>query len=47
VRESRLDVLGDLVAGHLDTERLAELIEAGPPTGLPRITTEVDQCSVL
>jgi adenosylcobyric acid synthase len=44
VREGRLDVLGDLVAGNLDTERLAALIESGPPPDLPTITTEVREC---
>jgi adenosylcobyric acid synthase len=43
-RAARLDALGDLVAGHLDTARLAELIEAGPPEGLPDIRTEVRPC---
>jgi adenosylcobyric acid synthase len=43
-RAARLDVLGDLVAEHLDTARLAELIEAGPPEGLPDIRTEVRPC---
>ncbi len=40
-REARLDVLGDLVADHLDTRRLAALIEGGPPE-LPRL--EVRSC---
>jgi adenosylcobyric acid synthase len=44
VRAARLDVLGDLVAEHLDTERLAALIEGGPPEGLPTIHTEVHEC---
>jgi adenosylcobyric acid synthase len=35
VREARLDALGDLVAGHLDTAALLRLIDAGPPAGLP------------
>ena len=35
LRESRLDALGDLVAGHLDTAALARLISGGPPGGLP------------
>jgi adenosylcobyric acid synthase len=39
VREARLDVLGDLVAGHLDTEALSRLIEDGPVPGLPVLTT--------
>ncbi|HWC80331.1 MAG TPA: cobyric acid synthase [Pseudonocardiaceae bacterium] len=35
LREARLDVLGDLVAAHLDTTALAQLISAGAPRGLP------------
>jgi adenosylcobyric acid synthase len=35
VRERALDVLGDLVAEHLDTDALWRLIEKGPPPGLP------------
>ena len=31
VREARLDVLGDLVADHLDTSALLRLIDSGPP----------------
>jgi adenosylcobyric acid synthase len=41
VRDARLDALGDLVAGHLDTGRLTTLIESGPPAGLPALHTEV------
>ena len=37
VRERALDVLGDLVEEHLDTEALWRLIEDGPATGLPFI----------
>jgi len=37
VRERALDVLGDLVEEHLDTEALWRLIEDGPVTGLPFI----------
>ncbi len=37
VRQARLDVLGDLVAEHLDTAALARLIGEGPPPGLPVI----------
>jgi adenosylcobyric acid synthase len=37
LREARLDVLGDLVAGHLDPDALLGLISAGPPPGLPVI----------
>jgi adenosylcobyric acid synthase len=43
-RAARLDVLGDLVADHHDTARLAALIEHGPPAGLPTLTTEVRPC---
>jgi adenosylcobyric acid synthase len=43
-RAARLDALGDLVADHLDTARLAALIEDGPPAGLPTLTTEVRPC---
>ncbi len=35
IRQARLDILGDLVAEHLDTEALRGLIEHGPPSGLP------------
>ncbi|WP_242905237.1 cobyric acid synthase [Actinomadura terrae] len=35
LRESTLDVLGDLVEEHLDTEALWRLIEGGAPAGLP------------
>ncbi|GAA1974036.1 cobyric acid synthase [Catenulispora subtropica] len=34
-REKQLDRLGDAVEEHLDTDRLARLIEGGAPTGLP------------
>jgi adenosylcobyric acid synthase len=43
-RAKRLDALGDLVANHLDTARLAALIEGGPPADLPTLTTEVRPC---
>jgi adenosylcobyric acid synthase len=43
-REARLDVLGDLVETHLDTKRLAALIEGGVPADLPSIATEVRPC---
>jgi adenosylcobyric acid synthase len=35
VRQARLDVLGDLIAGHLDTAAIGRLIREGPPPGLP------------
>jgi adenosylcobyric acid synthase len=37
LREARLDLLGDLVAAHLDTGALCRLIEEGPPPGLPAL----------
>jgi adenosylcobyric acid synthase len=42
VREARLDMLGDLVAGHLDTEALSRLIEDGPVPGLPVLATTLN-----
>jgi adenosylcobyric acid synthase len=36
IREARFDLLGDLVAGHLDTAAIARLIETGPPA-LPSV----------
>jgi adenosylcobyric acid synthase len=35
LRERTLDLLGDLVEEHLDTDALLRLIEHGPPAGLP------------
>ncbi len=35
LRERRLDRLADAVEEHLDTAALLELIEHGPPAGLP------------
>ncbi len=37
IRQARLDLVGDLVAGYLDTQALTALIENGPPSGLPRV----------
>jgi len=39
VRQSRLDLLGDLVADHLDTSAIWRLIENGPTCGLPFISS--------
>ena len=36
-RERRLDLLGDLVAEHLDIEALLGLARTGPPAGLPNL----------
>lgn len=38
-RERMLDLLGDLVEEHLDTNALRRLIESGPPRGLPTLRT--------
>jgi len=46
-RARRLDVLGDLIAGHVDTAALTELIEAGAPADLPTIDTEVRGVAAL
>ena len=37
-RQAHLDVMGDLVAAHLDTTTLDSLIEKGPPAGMPVIS---------
>lgn len=37
VRQRRLDLLGDLVADHIDTAAIWQLIEKGPTSGLPFI----------
>jgi adenosylcobyric acid synthase len=42
VREAHLDALGDLVAEHVDTDALADLIDGGVPALLP--TLEVRRC---
>ena len=41
-REARLDVLGNLVTGHLDTAALSRLIEDGPVPGLPALVTSLN-----
>jgi len=42
MRQARLDVLGDLVADHLDTAALGRLITGGPPPGLPSLLVSLD-----
>jgi adenosylcobyric acid synthase len=42
VRQVRLDVLGDLVADHLDTTALSRLIEDGPALGLPVLRSALE-----
>jgi adenosylcobyric acid synthase len=41
VRQARLDLLGDLVADHLDTELVTRLIEDGPPAGMPVVRSSL------
>jgi adenosylcobyric acid synthase len=41
VREARLDLLGDLIAEHADTDALWRLVEAGVPAGLPLLPSGV------
>ena len=43
VREARLDALGDLVAGYLDTAALSGLISGGPVPGLPALATSLNR----
>jgi adenosylcobyric acid synthase len=43
-RERQLDVLGDLVEHHLDTDRLRTLIEHGAPADLPDLLLERAPC---
>jgi len=43
-RERQLDVLGDLVEHHLDTDHLRALIEHGVPTDLPDLLLECAPC---
>jgi len=42
VRERRYDVLGDLVAEHLDTAALTRLITDGAPAGLPVVRAALE-----
>ncbi|MER7077805.1 adenosylcobyric acid synthase (glutamine-hydrolysing) [Saccharopolyspora kobensis] len=37
IRAGQLDLLGDLVAKHLDTDALRRLLDGGPPAGLPAL----------
>ncbi len=41
VRQARLDLLGDLVVEHLDTDAISRLIEHGAPAGLPTVRTSL------
>jgi adenosylcobyric acid synthase len=42
VRQARLDLLGDLVAGHLDGAALSRLITGGPAPGMPCVVASLD-----
>ncbi|MDA3643556.1 cobyric acid synthase [Saccharopolyspora indica] len=37
IRAGQLDLLGDLVVKHLDTDALRRLLDGGPPAGLPTL----------
>ncbi len=41
IRQARLDLLGDLVADHLDTPALTSLIKNGPPPALPCVKSSL------
>jgi adenosylcobyric acid synthase len=41
VRERRFDLLADLIAGHLDTGALRDLITGGVPSGLPTLISRL------
>jgi adenosylcobyric acid synthase len=43
IRENRLDLLGDLVADHLDTTAITGLIEHGAPRGLPSVVASLQR----
>ncbi len=41
-RERMLDLLGDMVETHLDTDALWRLIDSGPPSSLPTLCTRLE-----
>jgi adenosylcobyric acid synthase len=43
VRQARLDVLGGLVARHLDTAALGRLIAGGPVPGMPSLMASLNR----
>ncbi|MBA2471205.1 MAG: cobyric acid synthase [Pseudonocardiales bacterium] len=43
LRAAQLDLLGDLVAAHLDTGAVLDLIEHGPPPDLPFVAPGADE----
>src|SRR5947209_6673030 len=43
LRDAQLNLLGDLVSAHLDTDALLELIEHGPPPDLPVVAPGADE----
>jgi len=44
-REAQLEKLGDLVADHVDREALMRLIDEGPPSGLPVVSSRLSAFS--
>ena len=47
LRQARLDILGDLVADHLDTAALGRLITGGPPPGMPSVLVSLNHGVLL
>ena len=44
-REGQLEKLGDLIAGNVDREALMRLIDDGPPSGLPVVSSRLSALS--
>jgi adenosylcobyric acid synthase len=44
-REAQLEKLGDLVADHVDREALMRLVDDGPPSGLPVVSSQLSALS--
>ena len=44
-REAQLERLGDLVADHVDREALMRMIDGGPPSGLPVVSSQLSAFS--
>ena len=44
-RETRLEKLGDLIANNVDRDALLRLIEGGPPSGLPVVSSQLSAFS--
>jgi adenosylcobyric acid synthase len=44
-RETQLEKLGDLIADNVDREALMRLVEGGPPSGLPVVSSQLSAFS--